>query len=116
MTDVNHITLGEIVSRMIRERGSTTTEAARRAGVSRTTMTTWTRSDAPAAAHATEIVAVAEATGYPRVKALLEAGILSASDLASEIDTRAMPAEVVITHAGRLIGQAVSKIIEGKEA
>lgn len=115
MTDVNYVTLGEIVSRMIRERGSTTTDAARRAGVSRTTMTTWTRSDAPASGHATEIMAVAEATGYPRVKALLGAGILSASDLASEIDAGDMPAEAVITQAGRLMGQAVDKIIGDKK-
>lgn len=113
MNNVNSVTLGELVQKMLDEAGMSVTEAAKRAAVSRNTMTAWSRSGDPAAEHASEIVAVSRATNFSLVNALGVAGLISAADFESSKYAASLPPEEVFAQAGRLLGKAVEAIIGG---
>lgn len=113
MNNVNSVTLGELVQKMLDEGGMSVTEAAKRAGVSRNTLTSWSRSGDPAAEHASEIVTVSRASGFSLLEALGVAGLISESDFAMSKYAESMPPEAVFAQAGRLLGKAVGEIIGG---
>ena len=116
MNNVNSVTLGKLVQKMLDESGMSVTEAAKRAAVSRNTMTSWSRSGDPAADHASEIVAVSRATHFPLLNALGVAGLISESDFASSKYAGSLPPEEVFAQAGRLLGKAVEAILGGLHA
>lgn len=116
MNDVNYVTLGELVQKMLDEAGMSVTEAAKRAAVSRNTMTSWSRSGDPAADHASEIVAVSRATNFSLLNALGVAGLITESDFASSKYAGSLPPEEVFAQAGRLLGKAVEAILGGLHA
>lgn len=101
------ITLGEMVSEMVSQSDVSAAEVARRCGVTRTTISVWSRSSDPARDHATEIVAVGHATGADVVRALIVAGCLTENDLAKSDVLRRAPSAMVLSEAGRRLGEAI---------